>query len=379
MCPNRKEAAMDGLTRDGKKVFLLFLWPLSFFIFWGTAYYPQYIENYYTGFSKTAARHLSLLSGIAPFSIAEIIVILFIISFTIFFIKGVVGKVIGRKRGNKGLGSYLLNLVLFLGVVYFCFVLIWGLNYNRQSFSEIAGLKVEAVAQQELQELCITLINRASSLRKQIVEDENGVMTIEGGFSKVREQAVNGFEKAAEIYPQLQGTFGKPKPVFFSSKMSYTGISGIYFPFTGEANVNVDIPHSLLPATTCHEMAHQRGFAREDEANYIAWVTCSANDNPEFQYSGTLLALIHSMNALFKYNPEKAIELFYLYDEGVARDLHNLSEYWKKHEGRIEEISSDVNDAYLKSNLQEDGIESYGRMVDLLLAEQKADPDKKIL
>ena len=122
-------------------------------------------------------------------------------------------------------------------------------------------------------------------------------MTIDGGFDKVREKASLGFDQAAKIYPELGGRFGKAKPIFLSSKMSYTGISGIYFPFTGEANVNVDIPHSLLPATTCHEMAHQRGFAREDEANYIAWITCSSNDNPEFKYSGTLLALIHSMNA----------------------------------------------------------------------------------
>lgn len=367
---------MGSLDRNKKKLILLILGSLGFFFFWSTAYYPQFIESYYVVLSKEFIRYLSLLSGLVPFSIAEIIVILFPISVVILSTRALVKKIIIH-RGDKGLASSLVNLFLFLGVLYLCFVIIWGLNYNRQSFADISGLKVEAVAEQELEELCVYLINQANDLRQELVEDEYGVMTIEGGFSKVRREAVQGFEKAADIYPELGGRFGDAKPIYFSEKMSYTGISGVFFPFTGEANVNVDAPHSLLPATTCHEMAHQRGFAREDEANYIAWITSRSNDNPEFKYSGTLLALIHSMNAFFQSNPEKASELLYTYDEGVARDLQNLSDYWKKHEGRVEEVASDVNDAYLKSNRQEDGVRSYGRMVDLLLAEQKADSSKK--
>lgn len=368
MGPNR--------NNKSKKIFLLLLVPLAFFLFWSTAYYPQHIEKYYSFFSKETARYLSLLSGVAPFSVAELTVVLLIVSMVLVFIRLLVTIMLRKNRTGKGLGPYLLNLALFLGLVYFGFVLIWGMNYNRQPFAEISGLKVEAVAVEELEELCINLIDRANRLRQYIIEDEQGVMTIDGGFDKVREEASLGFDQAANIYPELGGIFGKAKPIFLSSKMSYTGISGIYFPFTGEANVNVDIPYSMLPVTTCHEMAHQRGFAREDEANYIAWITCSLNDNPEFKYSGTLLALIHSMNALFENNPEKAYKLLYRYDEGVGRDLLNLSDYWKKHEGKIEEITSDVNDAYLKSNRQEDGVRSYGRMVDLLLAEQKADSNK---
>jgi len=366
-------------NKSKKKLFLLLLGPLGFFFFWSTAYYPQYIESYYSVISKEVTRYLSLLTGLVPFSMAEVVTLLFPLIVVILFIRVLVKKVFIKQRVGKGLGSYLVNLILILGVIYFLFVILWGLNYNRQPFSEIAGLKVEAVAEQELEELCINLIDRANSLRQDLVEDDNGVMTIEGGFEKVREEASLGFEKIASIYPELGGSFGKAKPIFFSARMSYTGISGIYFPFTAEANVNVDIPYSLLPATTCHEMAHQRGFAREDEANYIAWVTSNANNNPEFKYSGTLLALIHSMNAFFQSNPEKASELLHRYDEGVSRDLRFLSEYWKKYEGKVEEITSDVNDAYLKSNRQEDGVRSYGRMVDLLIAEQKAYPGRNFL
>lgn len=370
---------MDHSNRSKKKLILLILYPLGFFFFWSTSNYPELIEKYYVVLSKALIRYLSLLSGPVPFSMAEVIVILLPVGVVIMLIKTLVTKILTRQRGDKVLTSSLLNLLLILGIMYFCFIIIWGLNYNRQSFAEISGLKVEAVAEKELEELCINLIDRANSLRQEIGEDEYGVMTIEGGFSKVREEAGRGFDRVADIYPELGGRFGEAKPIYFSEKMSYTGISGIFFPFTGEANVNVDIPHILLPATTCHEMAHQRGFAREDEANYIAWITSNSVDNPDFKYSGTMLALIHSMNAFFQSNPEKASDLLHSYDEGVNRDLRNLSEYWNKHEGRVEEITSDVNDAYLKSNRQEDGVRSYGRMVDLLLAEQKADSGRLFL
>jgi hypothetical protein len=231
----------------------------------------------------------------------------------------------------------------------------------------------------ELEGLCEKLILKANLLRANLEEDERGVLEIEGHFQTVRSLAPSAFTKATVLYPELGGNFGKPKPVFFSKLMSYTGISGIYFPFTGEANVNIDIPDSMLPATTCHEMAHQRGFAREDEANYIAWIACNSSDNAAFCYSGTLLALIQAMNVFYEQVPDRAGVLQGKYSEGVTRDLRDIAQYWKKYEGKVEEVTSDINDAYLKSNRQEEGVQSYGRMVDLLLAELKAEAGKRFI
>jgi hypothetical protein len=119
-------------------------------------------------------------------------------------------------------------------------------------------------------------------------------------------------------------------------------------------------------------MAHQRGFAREDEANFIGYLVCKAHKDVDFQYSGYLLATIYSMNALYKYDIDSYNELTAKYNEGVRRDLQNNSEFWKQFEGPIEEMQEKINDSYLKSNKQADGIYSYGRMVDLLLAEYRS-------
>ena len=149
--------------------------------------------------------------------------------------------------------------------------------------------------------------------------------------------------------------------------MLFTGITGVYFPFTGEANVNIAIPDLLLPATTLHEMAHQRGIAPEDEANFLAFAVGRLHPDIDFQYSSTVLALIHAMNALNAQDAELATTLRSQYSEAVNRDLAAYRQFWKTYEGKTNEVADRVNDTYLKSNRQEEGIRSYGKMVDLLL------------
>ena len=114
-----------------------------------------------------------------------------------------------------------------------------------------------------------------------------------------------------------------------------------------------------------------RGYMREDEANFIAFLACRASDFPEFQYSGAMLAFIHANNALFSIDRDLGSETYAMLSEGVKRDLAANSRYWKQFEGPVAEASEAVNDTYLKANRQEDGVKSYGRMVDLLLADYR--------
>ena len=151
--------------------------------------------------------------------------------------------------------------------------------------------------------------------------------------------------------------------------MSYTEITGIFFPFTLEANVNTSIPDFAIPYTMCHELTHLRGFMREDEANFIAYLACVEYDDIEFQYCGTMLALIHASNALYEQDRILYDEVRTTYGEGVLQDFKANNTYWSKYEDTvISTVSNQMNDSYLKANNQKDGVQSYGRMVDLLLA-----------
>ena len=117
---------------------------------------------------------------------------------------------------------------------------------------------------------------------------------------------------------------------------------------------------------------------REDEANYIAYRACMASDSLDLQYSGVMLALIHTGNALYGKDAEKYYAVYREhYSEAVSRDLIANNEYWDQFEKPIvgetsvADIAEKVNDTYLKINDQSDGTQSYGRVVDLLLAEYK--------
>lgn len=149
-------------------------------------------------------------------------------------------------------------------------------------------------------------------------------------------------------------------------------ITGVFTCWTMEANVNVDIPDYSRASTMAHELAHLHGFMREDEANFLAYLACMASDDPVVRYSGTMLALIYSGNALAGQDMELYGKLWTMYHQGMVRDFADNSAYWDQYEDTvISETADKVNDVYLKANEQEDGVKSYGRVVDLLLAEYR--------
>jgi hypothetical protein len=153
--------------------------------------------------------------------------------------------------------------------------------------------------------------------------------------------------------------------------MSHLNFTGVYSCLTGEANINVDAPQMGIPSTTMHEMAHQRGIAREDEANYVAYIACMAHPDIDFKYSGSSMALQYCMNALYAEDPDRYFNLIEYYSNEYRRDIESRSAYWQQFQGETQKIANKINDTYLKLNGQTDGVKSYGRMVDLLMAEYK--------
>ena len=182
---------------------------------------------------------------------------------------------------------------------------------------------------------------------------------------------------AALEYPELGGYYPKAKPVLTTWYLSSQLLQGVYSPFTVEANYNNGMPEQDKPSTICHELSHLKGFMREDEANFVAYLACRASEDPQFRYSGSTLAYIYSGNALYAQNPAALRKVREKLCDQAVRDLLDHNAYWDTYRGKISEVSDKVNDVYLKANAQEAGTKSYGRMVDLLLAwnreqEQKA-------
>ncbi len=330
---------------------------------------PIWVERLYARLLyPPIGRMLSRFTSLVPISLAELTVVAAIVALflgVLYFVwRGwrQPGKLVGRLR-------WVLAFSLF---AYAAFILLWGLNYYRQPLASILGLEVEAASPDELVELCSELLQRTNELRQLQEEDEYQVMRLPGGKWRALGRASLGYRELAKELPQVDGHFGPPKGVRLSKWWSFTGTAGMYFPFTGEANVNMAMPDVNIPAVACHEMAHQRGFAREDEANYLAYLACINHPDVEFQYSGLFMALSQVMRALQRVDAEAFAALRAQYDPGLLRDLEANRDFWQAYSGPIEELSERMNDAYLKSNRQADGVQSYGRMVDLLIAARRA-------
>ncbi|NLI58395.1 MAG: DUF3810 domain-containing protein [Clostridium sp.] len=359
--------------KNSKKLMLILLAPLGYLLFFLSSFTPNIVEKVYSNFIfKGIAKFFSILTGFIPISVGEffiVLIFLFLLIKLIFLIIKIFKK---PSTTFKLIRSAFLNILVILSIAYFSFILLWGLNYQRLPFSKTANLDTTPATTLELAEVCEDLLTKANELRELVNEDENGVMILSSDIDSTLKKAYMGYEKAEKIYPTLSGKYGRPKGVVFSEVLSHLGITGIYSVFTGEANVNISAPPSSIPFTTCHEIAHQIGFSREDEANFIAYITCKFHPDVDFQYSGIFMALRYASNALYLHDQEKYWEIREKYSEKILRDIKSISEYWKQYESSVQEISSSVNDAYLKSNMQSDGIKSYGRMVDLLIAEYRA-------
>jgi hypothetical protein len=221
----------------------------------------------------------------------------------------------------------------------------------------------------ELSALCEELVDRVNESSAKVNRDDEGRMVLSVSYYALARDARQAYRTAALEYPVFGGFTPLPKPVLSSRLMSYADIVGIYMPFTMEANVNVDINDYLIPAAMTHELAHFKGFMKEDEANFIAYLVCMASGDPDFIYSGEMLALVHATNQLRRTDFDEYRRIMGGLADAVWTDFEANRAYWKQFEGPVAELSTSVNDSYLKSNRQYDGIQSYGRMVDLLLAD----------
>lgn len=333
-------------------------------------YNINFAEFYSAEIYTIFAQSIGFVTGIVPFSLGEIILILFASTLIIYSLLTVI-KVI-RQKSYKCIKSYIVNVALVFSFIYFLFVLFCGMNYYRYEFTTYSGLEIKESSKQELIELCDSLLDNANELRTKLDNDENGISVLDDdNYYETSKRAQYSFNNISNKYEVLKGNYPRPKPVILSRQMSHMQITGIFFPFTFESNVNVDIPSYQIPATMCHELVHIRGFMREDEANFLSYLTCISSGYDDFAYSGIMLALTYSMNALYSEDYDAFVKLHEKYSEGVKRDMKYTGDYWEQFQTKIAEISHNINDTYLRANNQVDGVKSYGRMVDLLLAENR--------
>ena len=194
--------------------------------------------------------------------------------------------------------------------------------------------------------------------------DADGIFTVDQ--KSLFERSATLYHAVEADFPSLAGPDLRAKPVVFSKLMSLMNNTGFFFPYTAEANLNVDCPAALLPATVAHELAHQRGVAHEDEANFAAVAACVASGDAEYVYSGALMAYVYLGNALHSTDYAAWEEIYRSLNEDVRRDLNVHNAYWKRYDTPVKEVSDKVYEVFLETYGDDRGMKSYDACVDLL-------------
>ena len=302
--------------------------------------------------------------GLFPFSVVEFGLYCLILLCLVFLARNF-------RRPLKLLGSAFC-LVSALALV---FTLNCGINYYRLPFSAHSGLEIRKSSAEELYSLCGYLVDQINRTEEKmsVLSPYEG-QTAEtppptfGMLNSYGEEARAAMEGLGEEFPELGGFYPRPKALLVSRILSVQQLCGIYSPFTVEANYNREMPRYNIPHTICHELSHLKGFMREDEANFIGYMACIGSDDLQFRYSGYLTGWVYAGNALAKIDMDAYIELHKKLPPQAVVDLAYNNAFWDHFDGKVAEASTRVNDTYLKMQNQTDGVKSYGRMVDLMLA-----------
>lgn len=372
--PNKTKAEKN-VTREMWKRQLwklpwLLLIPIGFLFPILAEKYPKLInEKFSLGLYPKISDALGKATASLPGSVAELVVYILaalVVALVVLFLV----HLLQRRARWVRIVSFVVNIGICVGVFLCLFYWIWGFNYQRPTLSEMMSLDVRERPVEQLESLCLSLTDEAVALRRQVPEDIAGVFTLKQTPRYYFEDITKAYTALGSDIRIFSRKVYPAKQVYASEAMSYAGISGIFVPFTGEANVNMHQPPLLLLSAAAHENAHYLGIAREDEANFVSYLACLRSQEPCVRYSGVMLALIHATNQLKDIDADRYATVRNRYSEAMVRDLIAYNQYWEDHEGEIEETVDQINDAYLKHNRQEDGIKSYGMMVDLLLAYQ---------
>lgn len=307
-------------------------------------------------------RSLGRLMAFVPVSVTEVFIYIIVVVFMFSLV-----RILFFRKGYcwVSLGKGCLTILVLASFLFALYTLNCGVNYYRKPFSEVEGFEVRERPVEELYSLCLKLTEDVNTYSGQMIRNRWGVSIME---TNVNERAARVMTALGEQYASLSGYYPKAKPLIFSQILSWQQLSGVYSPFTIEANYNRHMTAYNIPFTACHELSHLKGFMREDEANFIAYLACMSSDEIDFKYSGSLLGWIYATNALKAADEALYQEITAQLNEEVWSDLKANSEFWDRYEGRVAEISDKVNDTYLKANDQADGVKSYDRFVDLMLA-----------
>ena len=333
---------------------------LLFYLFsrWGGAvYFVDFL------FEQKKYLFQSLFSKI-PFSLGDVVyfVLGLFLVFSIF-----------KLFNSKTRKVYSLRLLKGLNVFYFVYQLVWGMTYFQRPI--VLALDEKEPQITEIKALVLKYLHQAKHTRTLVKEDGKGVFQIQD-LEKIKREILSRQKRIqAFLGNKISTGVDNFKPSLYSGFMNYTGVLGYYNPFSTEAQYNSHLPHTYLPFTLSHESAHQLGFAREQEANFVGYLLGISSENPELRYSTEYFALKSLLRALATEDEDFVKTAIAQYSDEMKRDYQAEKDFVAEYQGMMNTFFAFTNDLFLKTNQQE-GAVTYSYFVDLLVRYERMNLDK---
>jgi len=323
---------------------------------WATSDWAVLVEWHRAAVLPRVTATLQPLSGASTSTLGEVLAVVLVATALLALIV----------RRTAVLGS--LGLAMGLAVV--SFYLSWGLAYRYGPLSSrLAPLAATSDTASihhlvEAAESAAGLLGRAASAAPVVDGDPVSVMArINAGLT----EGMGRLPAALDASPVGGIAFGPVKISRVSFALSRLQLSGYYLPWTGEAQINGEMPQTLWPRVAAHEKAHQRGFARENEATVIGLLACLKSDDPMVLYGGALGLYAGFDRELARVDREARARIWNTLPSRAVADFKAEVAFWKAHEGAAGAVSEKVNDTYLKAQGVRSGVLSYGETTRLIL------------
>ena len=310
---------------------------------------------------------LAFLTSWLPFSLAECLVVLiplFLFAVIAFAVRACV------RKSTKELFRIIMLLLTVILIISSTFLMGFGPSYFRYPLSDNLRLVDSPVSGDALYDTAIWLADELDGILPDIVFAPEGESHLPLTYKEVCGEINEAYARVASSYDFITSYTSYVKPIALSEYMTYTHISGVYTFFTGEANINYNYPDFILPYTMAHEMSHQRGIAKEDEANFMAFLVCINSKNSYIKYSGYVNVLREVMSALNKSDKDLYKKFVQTrYQKVISAEMSAYSRFFDKYrESTAAKVVSTTNNAYLTSQNVKAGVKSYGLVTDLAVA-----------
>ena len=330
------------------------------------------VENgYTTSFYPAISRLFRWVFGWLPISFGDFLYGGAVLYLLVKLIEGV-RVLVKRQVTIVSFLDGLKKLTLIILSIYIFFNIFWGINYNRQGIATQMGFKKDTISYEGLKEVTLLLITKMNTSKKYLLHNKIAYPSNAALFYKVQAAYTN----ATRQFPFLKYTPSSIKTSMWGWLGNYTGFTGYYNPFTGEAQVNTTVPKFLQPFVTCHEVAHQLGYAKEDEANMVGYLAAL--------YSTDSLLLYSTYFDLYNYTSRQLRIQSYLRKDTllakqfaalllpeVKADMNEVKEFYMQHRNPFGPMVQKGYGFYLKNNNQPKGIQSYDDVTGFLIAYYK--------